>query len=190
MILELLRHGETERGGGFRGSVDDPLTSAGWAQMRAAVDGLNGWDAVVSSPLQRCAAFAAELADSRGVAVDIRPDLRELHFGLWEGRHPADLMLDQADELGQFWNDPYAYTPPQAELVAAFRQRVIAELASLALRYAGQRLLVVTHAGVMRLLLARARELADRDLLQVQVGYAELVRLHRYEDGTLKEEKA
>lgn len=190
MILDLLRHGETERGGGFRGSVDDALTAAGWAQMLAAVDGRDGWDAIVSSPLQRCAAFAGELAAVRGVAVDIRPDLRELHFGAWEGRHPADLMRDQADELGQFWNDPYAYTPPQAEPVAAFRRRVLAELASLAACYAGRRVLVVTHAGVMRLLLAQARQLADRDLLQVQVAYAELVRLHRHEDGTLKEERA
>ena len=35
--LDLLRHGETELGGGLRGSLDDALTDKGWAQMRAAV---------------------------------------------------------------------------------------------------------------------------------------------------------
>ncbi|SDS44372.1 alpha-ribazole phosphatase [Halopseudomonas xinjiangensis] len=190
MILELLRHGETERGGGFRGSIDDALTPAGWKQMNEALAGLDGWDAIVSSPLQRCAGFAAELGKLHGVAVDIRPDLRELHFGQWEGRHPSELMLDQAEELGRFWDDPYTFTPPAGEPVVAFRQRIVDVLAALAERYAGQRVLAVTHAGVMRLLLARARGLPDRDLLQVQVGYAQLVSLRRLDDGTLKEVSA
>lgn len=190
MRLDLLRHGETERGGGFRGSIDDPLTSSGWNQMHDAIAGRGGWDAIVTSPLQRCSAFARELGRLTNIAVEIHSDLRELHFGAWEGRHPSDLMVDQADQLARFWDDPYAFTPPGAEPVAAFRRRVHIALASLAERYAGQRVLVVSHAGVMRLLLARARRLADRDLLQVQVGYAELVSLHRLKDGTLTEEQA
>ena len=35
--LDLLRHGETELGGGLRGSLDDAVTPLGWAQMREAV---------------------------------------------------------------------------------------------------------------------------------------------------------
>ncbi|PKL97114.1 MAG: histidine phosphatase family protein, partial [Gammaproteobacteria bacterium HGW-Gammaproteobacteria-9] len=31
--IDLLRHGETEQGGGFRGSLDDALTERGWQQM-------------------------------------------------------------------------------------------------------------------------------------------------------------
>ena len=52
--LDLLRHGETELGGGLRGSLDDALTALGWAQMRDAVQGKGPWDRIVSSPLQRC----------------------------------------------------------------------------------------------------------------------------------------
>ena len=63
--LDLLRHGETESGGGFRGSLDDALTARGWAQMRTAVEG-GRWDLLVSSPLQRCRAFAEELAQRQG----------------------------------------------------------------------------------------------------------------------------
>ena len=37
--LDLLRHGETELGGGLRGSLDDALTVKGWQQMRDAVVG-------------------------------------------------------------------------------------------------------------------------------------------------------
>ena len=35
VYLDLLRHGETEGGTRYRGTTDDPLTAAGWEQMRA-----------------------------------------------------------------------------------------------------------------------------------------------------------
>ena len=47
--LDLLRHGETELGGGLRGSLDDALTAKGWEQMRAAVAEQGPWDRLVSS---------------------------------------------------------------------------------------------------------------------------------------------
>ena len=50
MRLDLLRHGETELGGGLRGSLDDALTERGWAQMREAVAEAGPWDVLVSSP--------------------------------------------------------------------------------------------------------------------------------------------
>ena len=59
--LDLLRHGETELGGGLRGSLDDALTANGWVQMREAVVARGPWDRLISSPLQRCARFAEEL---------------------------------------------------------------------------------------------------------------------------------
>src|SRR5690606_33998812 len=92
LSLDLLRHGETTHGGGFRGSLDDALTGQGWAQMRAATAGKGPWDLLVSSPLARCAAFAAELGAQRQLPVVLEADLRELHFGDWEGRSAAELM--------------------------------------------------------------------------------------------------
>ncbi|MGH8433661.1 MAG: alpha-ribazole phosphatase family protein [Pseudomonas sp.] len=175
--LDLLRHGETELGGGFRGSLDDALTANGWAQMRAAVADAGPWDQIISSPLQRCAAFARELAEQRGVALQVENDLRELHFGAWEGRSAAALMETQAAELGLFWADPYAFTPPEGEPMLQFAERVLAATGRLAARFAGQRLLLVTHGGVMRLLLAQARGLPREQLLQVEVGHGALFKL-------------
>ncbi|WP_454254870.1 alpha-ribazole phosphatase family protein [Pseudomonas sp. Marseille-Q8238] len=172
--LDLLRHGETERGGGFRGSLDDALTDTGWAQMRQAVSGLAGWDALVSSPLQRCARFADELALTRGLPLQLEPGLQELHFGAWEGRSAAELMVDSERELGLFWNDPYTFTPPEGEPLVRFEARVLAALARLQAQHAGKHLLLVTHGGVMRLLLARARGLPREHLLQVEVAHGAL----------------
>ncbi|UVL15814.1 alpha-ribazole phosphatase family protein [Pseudomonas atacamensis] len=185
--LDLLRHGETELGGGLRGSLDDALTANGWTQMRTAVVDGGPWDRIVSSPLQRCARFAAELGEQLNLSVHLDKDLQELHFGAWEGQSAAALMETDAEALGLFWADPYGFTPPQGEPVSAFSSRVLAAVARLQAAYAGERILLVSHGGVMRLLLAQARSLPREQLLNVEVGHGALFALRVEADGALKE---
>lgn len=136
--LDLLRHGETELGGGLRGSLDDALTELGWAQMHEAVQGQGPWDRIVSSPLQRCRLFAQALVATLEVPLTLDADLQELHFGVWEGQSAAALMQTEAEALGLFWSDPYAFTPPEGEPVLDFAERVLAAVLRLQQRYAGQ----------------------------------------------------
>ena len=187
LCLDLLRHGETELGGGLRGSLDDALTLKGWEQMHAGVAQHGSWDRLISSPLQRCARFAEKLAAQLGVPVEIEPDLRELHFGVWEGQSAAALMETDADALGRFWSDPYGFTPPDGEPVEQFAERVLMAVSRLQQRYAGQRLLLISHGGVMKVLLARARGLPRERLLQVEVTHGALFALQVAVDGGLRE---
>ncbi|MFJ3481876.1 alpha-ribazole phosphatase family protein [Pseudomonas sp. NPDC090202] len=185
--LDLLRHGETELGGGLRGSLDDALTDTGWQQMQAAVAEAGPWDRIVSSPLQRCARFAERLALQHGLPLQQEPDLQELHFGDWEGKSPAQLMETDADALGQFWSDPYGFTPSNGEPVLAFAQRVLGAVQRLQQAHDGERILLISHGGVMRLLLAQARGLPREQLLQVIVGHGGLFGLQVAADGRLTE---
>lgn len=185
--LDLLRHGETELGGGLRGSLDDALTEQGWAQMRAAVVAGGPWDRLVSSPLQRCARFAAALGEQLNLPVQLDKDLQELHFGAWEGQSAAALMESDAEALGLFWADPYAFTPPQGEAVSDFAARVLGAITRLHQAYAGERVLLISHGGVMRLLLAQARGLPREQLLSVEVAHASVFSLTVEANGSLKE---
>lgn len=185
--LDLLRHGETELGGGLRGSLDDALTDTGWAQMRAAVVEQGPWDRLVSSPLQRCSRFAEELGTQLGLPVQLDKDLQELHFGTWEGQSAATLMETDAEALGLFWADPYSFTPPEGERVEDFSTRVLAAVGRLHANYAGQRILLISHGGVMRLLLAQARGLPREQLLNVEVGHGALFSLAIGSGGLLTE---
>lgn len=185
--LDLLRHGETELGGGLRGSLDDALTANGWAQMRAAVVEQGPWDRVISSPLQRCARFAEKLGTRLNLPVSLERDLQELHFGAWEGQSAAALMQTDAEGLGLFWADPYSFTPPEGELVSDFSDRVLGAVSRLHQAYAGERVLLISHGGVMRLLLARARGLPREQLLNVEVGHGGLFSLRVGAGGVLKE---
>ena len=185
--LDLLRHGETELGGGLRGSLDDALTTLGWTQMRDAVTGQGPWDRIVSSPLQRCALFARELSEQLDLPVSFDKDLQELHFGAWEGQSAAALMEVDEQALGLFWADPYAFTPPDGEPVLEFSARVLSAVSRLQRDFAGQQVLVVCHGGVMKLLLAQARGMPREQLLQVPVIHGALFGLQVGPDGELAE---
>jgi alpha-ribazole phosphatase len=155
--------------------------------MRAAVVEGGPWDRIVSSPLQRCARFAAELGEQLNLSVHLDKDLQELHFGAWEGQSAAALMETDAEALGLFWADPYSFTPPQGEPVSEFAARVLAAIARLHGAYAGERVLLISHGGVMRLLLAQARGLPREQLLNVEVAHGALFALSAEADGALKE---
>ena len=185
--LDLLRHGETELGGGLRGSLDDALMPLGRAQMRDAVKGGGPWDRIVSSPLQRCALFARELSAQLDIPVSFDKHLQELHFGVWEGQSAAALMQTDEQALGQFWADPYAFTPPDGEPVLEFSARVVSAVGRLQQDFVGERVLVVCHGGVMKLLLARARGLPREQLLQVPVLHGAMFGLQVGADGQLIE---
>ena len=127
------------------------------------------------------------LAAQLGLPVQLDKDLQELHFGAWEGQSAAALMETDAEALGLFWADPYSFTPPEGEPVADFSARVLAAIERLHAAYAGERVLLISHGGVMRLLLAQARGLPREQLLNVEVGHGALFSLSVESGGLLRE---
>ncbi len=179
--LDLLRHGETRGGSRFRGRLDDPLTERGWEQMWAAVgpgdgdgEGVREWDGIVTSPLARCADFARALSERRGIPLRLDPRLAELDFGDWEGQTAAELMVTDAEALGRFWADPVAHPPPGGEPLLAFQARVLAAWEELVRQDRGDRTLVISHGGVIRVILCQVRGYPLGRLLELDVGHASL----------------
>ena len=170
--IDLLRHGDTGQRS-YRGQLDDALTGAGWRQLRDAVRG-GAWDAVVSSPLRRCAAFAGELARSRALPLRLDPRLSEYHFGRWQGVPIETLHATDPDALARFWADPVAHPPPGAEPFEAFRARLCAALDRVAEEARGRRMLVVTHGGAIRLLRCHAEGRDYGDMAGIEVAHASL----------------
>jgi alpha-ribazole phosphatase len=176
-IVDLLRHGETEGGPGFRGSTDDPLTPRGLAQMWAAVDGQPGWDRIVTSPMRRCAEFSAALARHRKLPLDGDERLKEIHFGAWEAKTAEQLMRSDRDALLRFWSDPALHTPPGGEPLAALHARAVAAWAHHLRTHSGQRLLFVTHGGPIRVVLGHVLGSSPAELLRFDVAHASLTRI-------------
>jgi alpha-ribazole phosphatase len=180
--LDLMRHGEPVGGRKYRGQIDDPLSEKGWAQMHAAVGESLPWTQIVSSPLLRCRAFAETLAERHGLPLVLDPRLKEVGFGVWEGKSAAEIEQAAPGSLAQFKADPLHARPADAEPLSDFHARVAAGLADLLVQYDGQHMLVVGHAGVMRMALAWALQIPLENAYRIEVASASLTRL-RFEDG-------
>lgn len=177
--IDLLRHGDTVGGTRFRGSTDDPLTELGWTQLWTAVEKETfSWDHIISSPLQRCADFAQALGQRHAIPLTFDERLKEMHFGAWEGRSTDELMATDADALQQFWTDPVKYTPPDAESLTHFSTRVLLSWRDIVNRYSNQKVLLVTHGGVIRVLLCHIQQSPIKNLLEFEVKHAALQRIH------------
>lgn len=176
----LMRHGETIEPGRFCGETDVALSGRGWQQMRSAA-GARHWTHIVSSPSRRCAAFAWELAAQSGARHRIDPDLREMHFGSWEGRSPAELSHSEPDALAAFWADPVSHPPPGGEPLAHLEARVVRAVAraleeTRAAELAGD-VLLITHGGPIRVLCARRDAIPLERLLSIDVPHAALIEM-------------
>jgi alpha-ribazole phosphatase len=175
--IDLLRHGEPQGGVRYRGALDDPLSERGWAQMRAAVGQHCPWQTIVSSPLQRCAAFARSLAEQHALPLEIEPGLHEMRFGAWEGRTPTEIMATTPAALERFWRDPLTYPPPEGESLPDCKSRVVAAWQALLARHVGNHVLVVGHGGMIRLVLCHILEIPLQRLWRLEVPYATLSRI-------------
>ena len=180
--LDLMRHGEPVGGRRYRGQIDDPLSEKGWSQMLAAVGDTVPWTRVVSSPLLRCRAFAETLAGRHGLPLALDERLKEVGFGEWEGRSAAEIEQGAPGTLARFKADPLNARPAGAEPLADFHARVAAALEDLLAQHAGQHVLLVGHAGVMRMALAWALHIPLQHAYRIEVATATLTRL-RFDGG-------
>lgn len=184
MKIGLLRHGATceTSDGVLRGRGDDALSAEGWRQLRQAASAAQSqqqrWQRIVTSPLKRCADFAHELAAQWALPLSIDARLSELDFGAWEGRHYSELLAEPASAaaLQGFWDDPWRHPPPQGESLGIFEQRVLDAWNELSAVCAAETstTLVITHGGVIRLLLCAMRGLPRTELLKLEVAHASL----------------
>lgn len=180
--LDLMRHGEPVGGRRYRGQIDDPLSERGWAQMHAAVGDSAPWDRIVSSPLLRCRAFAETLAARHGLPLALDARLQEGGFGEWEGRTAAEIEAAAPGAVTRFKVDPLNARPAGAEPLDVFHARVAAALEELVEQHAGEHVLLVGHAGVIRMAFAWALNVPLGHAYRIEVGNASLTRL-RFDGG-------
>ncbi|MBJ9569438.1 adenosylcobalamin/alpha-ribazole phosphatase [Citrobacter sp. Cb041] len=159
MRLWLVRHGETEANvaGLYSGHAPTPLTERGIAQAQTLGTLLRNVpvDNVLCSELERAHHTTQLILAEREVPVRNMPELNEMFFGDWEMRHHRDLAREDAENYAVWCNDWQNATPTNGEGFQAFSQRVERFIAQLADYKACQNLLVVSHQGVLSVLIAR-----------------------------------
>jgi probable phosphoglycerate mutase len=164
----LARHGETDwnRERRVQGHADEPLNDAGRAQARelAAVLAQEVFDAIYASDLSRAHETARIVAEHHGLAVTAVPDLRERHFGSWEGHTEIEILQRFPDARPDDRGD--------GEASAEMAGRVVAALHRIAEAHPGGHVLAVAHGGPLRAVLLHCD--ADRD---GPIGNCDVIRI-------------
>lgn len=176
-VIDLLRHGDVEGGRKYRGQLDDPLSELGWEQLRTATTNKQHWQHIITSPLKRCAEFAHELSQTHSLPIQIEPEFKEVSFGLWEGKTAEQLLNSEEKRIKEYWDDPINTTPPQGENLLDFEKRIIARWKSMLDEYQGQHILLISHAGVMRIILCHILGMPLTELFKLDVGLAKASRI-------------
>lgn len=152
-----MRHAPVAVSGVCYGQSDVPTTLDPSAAADSAWPGIEALPItrVVSSPWVRTRELARLLAARKGVPIEIDQRVSELHFGAWEGRRYADLELHDGTRFAAWMAGWETEAPPGGETLDAMRARVHEWIDEHVATESGA--LVVAHAGVIRLLRARAR---------------------------------
>lgn len=156
--LYLIRHGQTvtNKEHRFCGHSETQLTALGEEQARALGRRLaaDSFDMCYTSDVSRAVLTAALVAGERTLSARADPDLRELHYGLWE--------LERESEMRRRWPEAHrlmreedpAWRPPGGETVGEVRERVRRAFDRIAAAHKGQRVLVVSHGTAINCLVS------------------------------------
>ncbi len=136
-------------------------------------------DKVFSSSLSRCSRLANLLSDD--VIFDTR--LLEVNFGDWENVAFSEI---EPEHLSHWTENFVTLAPPNGESFSLLCQRV-ASFWQDVIQFESERIFIVTHAGVIRALLAEILQLPPANAFQFRVDYGSVHKLRYANDYTYVE---
>jgi len=173
--VDLMRHGEPVGGRRYRGAVDDPLSETGWLQMKSAVGDVAPWRQIITSPLRRCHDFSTYLGQKHEIPVAVENRFTEIGFGEWEGCSSKELQQRDPGCVARFYHDPVGNRPRGAEPLSDFMSRIISAWDEINDRDQDIHILIVSHAGVMRAIIAHVLGMPMENIYRLQIGNASLL---------------
>jgi probable phosphoglycerate mutase len=164
--LLLVRHGESAPARAeapfplVDGRGDPPLHPQGRREAELLADRLATTSgdvaAIYVTPLRRTVETAAPLAARLGLEPRVEPGLVEVHLGEWEGGLFRARIAEDHPIARQMYTEERWDVIPGAETTEALQTRVRAAVERIAAAHADQRVVVVTHGGVIGTILSLA----------------------------------
>lgn len=150
-----VRHGETDANaqGLTMGQRDVPLNARGFAQAEETARWLARYpiERIVSSDLSRASQTAGALAKELELPVETDDRLRELCFGVFEGRHIPDCEKEDPVAVARWRSGEFDYAPEGGETRRALMDRTGAVLDEL-LAAPEKHIAVIAHGGTLNAL--------------------------------------
>jgi broad specificity phosphatase PhoE len=164
------------------GSTDVPLDAGGKRQANAlaALLGKSRAERCFSSPLRRAMETAEAAAAPLGLTVETDLDLREIDFGLWEGRTFEEIQQSDPQAVSDWATNPTEFAFPGGEAVRDFVARVSRAADRMAADPA-EVVLAVTHGGVVRAAICHLLGLPVHNYVLFDVGPASLTAIELFD---------
>ncbi|MGB7244252.1 MAG: histidine phosphatase family protein [Sulfitobacter sp.] len=147
-VWHWVRHGPTHEKN-FVGWRDVPADLSDTARIERLNAYLPGKAILISSDLIRASATADALHVANRKRLPDNPNLREFHFGDWDGVHFSKVAADFPDLSRAYWETPGDIAPPNGESWNAAAARVGSAVNALSLAHPGADFIVVAHIGVI-----------------------------------------
>ena len=187
--LLLVRHGDTELNSAERywGHSDVKLSASGFRQAeklrrRLAAEKI---DAIYSSDLSRASVIAETIASEHRLEVITCAELREINFGKLEGLTFAEIS-QLYPEVAKLWTGRISSLKfPGGEGLDEFDKRVGKFMNRLEKHSPEETILIVAHAGVLRVLLCRLLGIELKHRRQFRLDLASLSILETYPQGAI-----
>ena len=161
----LIRHGETDwnKGGRYQGRTNIQLNDAGVEQARLLGERFKylPLDVVYVSPLDRAVATAEPVAVSHGLTHIKDEHFIEINFGEWEGHTIEELSEKFGRAYTDFFKDPFDHPVPGEGSFQIAMERAIEGFNILAERHKGQNVAIISHGGLLRVMLVGLLEMGD-----------------------------
>jgi 2,3-bisphosphoglycerate-dependent phosphoglycerate mutase/probable phosphoglycerate mutase len=153
----LVRHGQTElnKARRYQGSSDSPLTPFGVRQAEALAHRLRRipFHAAILSPALRAQITAELILGDRAAPIEPDPRWAETNHGRWEGLTYHEVRARYPGEAAERFADALHGKPAGGESLAEVALRVSAGWRAIMQQHPGGRVLVVSHATPIQLVL-------------------------------------
>lgn len=171
-----MRHGEPapEMNGRCYGNLDINLSDTGREQVRNRVSLLRALapEMIYTSCSKRAIDSAKAIANEISIRVKRVPALNEMHFGVFEGLSFDEIKMRHPEQYRRWMEHPTRIKFPCGESFAEMRARVLSFLNQLSRAQLQRNVLVISHAGVNRIIVANALKLPWKQIFRIDQRYA------------------
>ncbi|TAN63688.1 histidine phosphatase family protein [bacterium] len=186
--LYLSRHGQVanHHEQRYNGHFDVDITALGVEQMERLAIALSAEKitGVYSSDLKRAAKGATMISNALGLKSKKERELRELHLGRWEGLTREEAVRLYPEDAGFSFRDLGKDKVTGGESLIELRARVMPAVTALLKAHEKERVFIMAHGGVNRVILCDAMGLALENFFHIEQDYGCLNVIDYFQDGT------